>query len=126
MITGWFYSNWTKLTRSKYFKLNTGLRDTFSRETIPNKTSKPSSPEPRTVKPCQGGSQGNVVSRGNTESNTVQKSVHKQSLSDIKKEWGNYPVINLKHLNNFIPYQHFKMGGITTGGNGIIQRKCGT
>ena len=41
-------------TRSKYFKHNTGLRDTFSRETLPNKIAKPSSPEPRTVKPCQG------------------------------------------------------------------------
>ena len=59
--------------------------------------------------PNQGGSQGNVVKRGNTESNKVQKSVHKQSLSDIKKGCGNRPVINLKHLKNFIPYQHFKM-----------------
>ena len=72
-------------TRSKYFKHNTGLRDTFSRETLPNKIAKSSSPEPETVKPCQGGSQGNVAKRGNTESNTMQKSLHKQSLSDIKK-----------------------------------------
>ena len=26
-----------------------------------------------------------------------------------KKDDGNRPVINLKHLNQFIPYQHFKM-----------------
>ena len=26
-----------------------------------------------------------------------------------KRDEGNRPVINLKHLNNFIPYQHFKM-----------------
>ena len=29
-----------------------------------------------------------------------------------KKDVGNRPVINLKHLNNFIPYQHFKMEGL--------------
>ena len=26
-----------------------------------------------------------------------------------KKDDGNRPVINLKHLNRFIPYQHFNM-----------------
>ena len=26
-----------------------------------------------------------------------------------KKNGGNRPVINLKHLNQFIPYQHFKL-----------------
>ena len=36
-------------TRSKYFKHNTGLRDTFSRETLPNKIAKPSGPERRTL-----------------------------------------------------------------------------
>ena len=29
-----------------------------------------------------------------------------------KKEGGNRPVINLKHLNQFIPYQHFRMVGL--------------
>ena len=28
-----------------------------------------------------------------------------------KKDGGNRPVINLKHLNQFIPYQHFQMEG---------------
>ena len=97
-------------TRSKYFKHNTGLRGTFSRETLPKKIAKPSSPEPRTVKPCQG-SQGNVVKRGNTESNTVQKSVRKQSLSDIKKGWGESPGDKLETSEQFHPLPIFQNRG---------------
>ena len=98
-------------TRSKYFKHNTGLRDTFSRKTLPNKIAKPSSPEPRTVKTCQGGSQGNVVKRGNTESNTVQKSAHKQSLSDIKKGWGESHSNKFETSGQFHPLPTFQNGG---------------
>ena len=29
-----------------------------------------------------------------------------------KKDGGNRPIINLKHFNEFIPYQHFKMEGL--------------
>ena len=39
-----------------------------------------------------------------------------QFLSNIlllkKKDGGNCPCINLKPLNNFIPYKHFKMEGL--------------
>ena len=42
----------------------------------------------------------------------MQKSVSQQPLSCIKEGGGNRPVINLKHLNNFIPYQLFKMKGL--------------
>ena len=42
--------------------------------------------------------------------------VNKEFLSNLflvsKKEGGYRPVINLKHLNSFVPYQHFKMEGL--------------
>ena len=96
---------------SKYFKHNKGLRDAFSRETRPNKIAKPYSPEPRTVKPCKGKNQENVVKRGNTENNTVQKSVHKQSLSDIKKGSGGSPGNKFETSEQFHPLTTFQNGG---------------
>ena len=48
----------------------------------------------------------------------IQKVSHKakEFISNLflvsKKDGGNRPVINLKHLNSFIPYQHFKMEGL--------------
>ena len=42
--------------------------------------------------------------------------VKNQFLSSLflvgKKDGGHRPVINLKHLNSFIPYEHFKMEGL--------------
>ena len=98
-------------TRSKYFIHNAGLRDTFPRETIPSKIATPFGPEPRTVKPCQRRSQGNVVKRGNTESNTVQKSVHNQCLSDIKKGWGESLGNKFEISEQFHPLPTFQNGG---------------
>ena len=49
------------------------------------------------------------------EKDSIQKVVPKQGrfLSNIflvvKKDGGNFPVINLKNLNKFIPYENFKM-----------------
>ena len=44
------------------------------------------------------------------------KSGHEELLSNLflvnKKDRGQRPVINLKFLNSFIPYQHFKMEGM--------------
>ena len=44
------------------------------------------------------------------------KSEHREFLSNLflvcKKDGGHQPVINIKFLNSFTPYQHFKMEGI--------------
>ena len=79
-----FYSNWKKLTQDpNILNVIQGFETPFLAKRYQTKLPNPQ--VPRTVKTCQGGSQGNVVKKGNTGSNTVQKSVHKQSLSDIKK-----------------------------------------
>ena len=48
----------------------------------------------------------------------IQQTEHQvgESLSNIflvgKRDGGNQPVVNLRYLNQFIPYQHFKMEGL--------------
>ena len=52
------------------------------------------------------------------EKGAISKVSHEEEkfLSEIflvrKKDWGNKPVINLKNLNKFVPYQHFKMADL--------------
>ena len=49
-----------------------------------------------------------------------------QYLSNLyllsKKGGGNRPAINLKHMNNFIPYQHVKMEGLNLLQNNLLKR----
>ena len=45
------------------------------------------------------------------------RGIYQQLFLVEKKDGGNRPVINLKHLNQFIPYQHFKMEGFHWLGN---------
>ena len=97
-------SKYPKYTISKYPKYCSRIRDYFSGKPCAGKITQPSSFESGTIQACQGGTQRNFVERCN------------QYLSNLflvtKKGWGKRPVINLKHLNNFIPYQHFKMEGL--------------
>ena len=43
---------------------------------------------------------------------TQKRRVYKKSVSVSKKNGGHGPVINLKSLNNFLPYQYFKMEAV--------------
>ena len=52
----------------------------------------------------------------------MQKSVSQQPLSCIKEGWGQQTSISLKHLNNFIPSQHFKMEGLNLLQNMLQKR----
>ena len=105
-----FYSNWTKLTQDpNILNIIQGFEIPFLEK--PYQTKLPNRPV-LNHEPCQGGgSQGNVVKRGNTESNTVQKSVHKQSLSDIKKGWGKSHGNKFETSEQFHPLPTFQNGG---------------
>ena len=46
------------------------------------------------------------------EKEAIQKVVSTQGHFRKNKDGGNHPVINLKNLNKFIPYEHFKMEGL--------------
>ena len=55
----------------------------------------------------------NILKKG-----AIQQTKHQtgEYLSNIflvwKRDRGNLPMVNLRYLNQFIPYQHFKMGGL--------------
>ena len=47
------------------------------------------------------------------KSSTYTRAIFEQPLPCRKKvDGGNHPLINLKNLNKFIPYEHFKMKGL--------------
>ena len=46
------------------------------------------------------------------QASTVKGEFLSNLLLVKKKDEGQRPVINLKHLNAFIPYNHFKMAGL--------------
>ena len=105
-----FYSNWKKLTQDpNILNIIQGFETPFLEK--PYQTKLPNPQVPRTVKTCQGGSQGNKVKKGNTGRNTVQKSVHKQSLSDIKKGWGESHGNKCETSEQFHPLPTFQNGG---------------
>ena len=52
----------------------------------------------------------NILKKGATQETDHQEG---ECLSNIllaeRRDGGNYPMVNLKYLNQFIPYQHFEM-----------------
>ena len=50
--------------------------------------------------------------RGHLPSSLKGQSISKQLVFSCKKGWGDRPVINLKVLNSFIFYSHFKLEGL--------------
>ena len=55
---------------------------------------------------------GNVEEGSHFKSGPNERPISKQLIPCRQKGWGHRPVINLKKLNKFIPYQHFKMEGL--------------
>ena len=58
------------------------------------------------------GNSGIVRGRNSKVERTVIRSVSQFNISDFQEKWGSPLVINLKKLNQHIPYEHFKMEGL--------------
>ena len=108
-----FYLNWAKLTEDpNILNIGQGFEITFLENPVQGK-----SPNPLILNQ----EQSNLVKRELKEmllKGAIQpvSPCKYQYLSNVflvsKRFGGNRLVINLKHLNNFIPYQHFKMEGL--------------
>ena len=97
---------------SEYPGFSRWLCNTFSKETVSIKDSFPTGNKARTAKADRHGSEGNVEEGGNKASQYSKGRVLKQFIPCKKEVWGQWPVINLKHLNAFISYNHFEMEGL--------------
>ena len=85
------------------------IRDSFSRKLCVGKTTQPSTFKSETIKASQGGTQGMLL-KGAIQPVSPFKNQYLSNLFLVsKRDGGNIPIINLKHLNNSIPYQRFKM-----------------
>ena len=108
-----FYSNWAKLTQDPNI-LN--IVEGFGIPFLENPVQE-NSPNP----PVLNQKQSKLVKEDFREmllkdAMQLVSPCKNQYLSNLflvsKRDGGNRPVINLKHLNSFIPYQHFKMEGL--------------
>ena len=55
---------------------------------------------------------GDAPERGNSGGLSYERGISKLSFPCQEERWGNRPVINLKELNSYVSYQHFKMEGL--------------
>ena len=87
-----------------------GLYNTISRNSSTEKHSKLSQIKSGRKDSSTGGNSRDVEQGSQCRNaKPLGRGIYQQSLSRREKIWENRPVINLKHLNQFIPYQHFKM-----------------
>ena len=117
-----FYSNLTKLTQDlKILNIVQGFETLFLENPVQGKSPNPpvlNQEQSKLVKE----ELKEIMLKGAIQSVSPCKN---QNLNNFllvsKRGGGNRPVINLKHLNNFIPYQHFKMEGLNLLQN-ILQK----
>ena len=98
---------------SRNFRNFKGIQDTFSKESNTGESSPDATHGSGTSRSNTSGDRGHVE-----EESHIQQTEHQagEFLSNIslvsKREGGNRPVVNLRYLNQFILYQHFKMEGL--------------
>ena len=100
--------------RPKHTIFGARLQNRFSGSTSSGKFFKYSSYESGAEEPGRDRNRWNV--EGGYHSQQSNQPIEVGFLSNLflveKKDGDNRPVINLKSRNNFIPYKHFKMGGL--------------
>ena len=105
-----FLVNWQKLTLNQnILSVVKGYRIRFIKILSQRKISKFYKDEQETNCSCGFGIKGDVEERGNNESSTCPRGVFEQLIPCGKKDGVYHPVINLKMLNQFITFLHFKM-----------------
>ena len=108
-----FYSNLAKLTQDlNILNIAQGFETLFLENPVQGKSPNPpvlNQEQSKLVKE----ELKEIMLKGAIQSVSPCKNQYlKNFLLVSKRGGGNRPVINLKHLNNFIPYQHFKMEGL--------------
>ena len=108
-----FLVNWQKLTLNQnILSVVKGYRIRFIKILSQRKISKFYKDEQEANCSCGFGIKGDVEERGNNESSTCPRAVSEQLIPCGKKDGVYHPVINLKMLNQFITFLHFKMEGL--------------
>ena len=96
----------------KNFRNCKGVEDTFSKKSNTGENSRDTTHGPGTSSSNKDGEREHVE-EGNL---TGHRTSCWKFLSNIflvgERDGGNRPVVNLRYLNQFIPYQHFKMEGL--------------
>ncbi len=98
--------------QSRSFRTCVGVKNPIQRETETVSVPSPGKNEQTTVIIDQSGDSGHVEERGCSGGQLSERPVSEQLVLVGKKDGGNRPVINLKQLNAFVPYQSFKMEGL--------------
>ena len=106
----YFIAAWEKITQDQeILSIVKGYEIPFVSLPFPEKTPNLIKNVKRTIFIGGTGSFGNVGERIYPKSSTHTRAISEQPLPCRKKDGGNRPVINLKNLNKFIPYEHFKI-----------------
>ena len=96
----------------KIFGNCAGLQNLISHGPNPGQGSSQSKNEFRSIHFSQSRNRKHLAERCHSESATCFRRVFKQPISGRQIRWRKDASINLKNLNSFLPYQHFKMEGL--------------
>ena len=101
-----------------------GLQFTIHQDTFSTKTSKCYKNEPGANCSCGFRIKGDVEERGNKENSAYSRGIYEQLVPLGKKDEGYRPIINLKMLNQFVPFLHFIIEGLSQSKHLKVTKGC--